>query len=193
MSDAVRLDTINEALTALRRGEFVIVVDDEDRENEGDFIMAAEKVTPEAINFVAKHGRGLVCLAGHRSERLRELDLQPMVDHNTARSARHFTVTVEARPRASPPASPLPTDRAPCRSSSIRMRAPADLVQPGHIFPLRGRARGRAAPRRPHRGRGRPVHRRGALPGGDPLRDHGRRRHHGPPAANCARSPTSSA
>ena len=63
MSDEIRLDTIDPALDALKRGEIVIVVDDEDRENEGDFIMAAEKVTPEAINFVAKHGRGLVCLA----------------------------------------------------------------------------------------------------------------------------------
>jgi GTP cyclohydrolase II len=96
MSDSgVRLDTIDEALAALGRGEIIIVVDDENRENEGDFIMAAEKVTPEAINFIAKYGRGLLCLAATR-ERIEELDIQPMVAKNTAPLGTSFTVSIDA-------------------------------------------------------------------------------------------------
>jgi len=131
---ADRLDSIEDALEAMRRGEMIIVVDDEDRENEGDFIMAAEKVTPEAVNFITKHGRGLICLAA-RGERLRELDLQPMVARNTAALGTNFTVSIDA-------ASGITTgisarDRArtvqvfidpDCRSD--------DLARPGHIFPL---------------------------------------------------------
>ena len=78
MLDQTTLDTIHDALAALRRGEPIIVVDDEDRENEGDFVIAAEKVTPDAINFLSKQGRGLVCLAATR-DRLRSLELQPYI------------------------------------------------------------------------------------------------------------------
>src|SRR6187549_3589480 len=87
---------VEDAVAAIRRGEMVIVVDDEDRENEGDLTMAAEKVTPEAINFMAKHGRGLICLP-MTGERLDELNIPLMVNQNTARLGTAFCVTVEAK------------------------------------------------------------------------------------------------
>jgi len=134
MSEDLRLDTIDEALAALRDGAFIIVVDDEDRENEGDFIMAAEKVTPEAINFVSKHGRGLVCLAA-TSQRMRQLDLHPMVEHNTAALATHFTVSVDAAQGTSTGISAH--DRARTVQVFLDPHArPEDLARPGHIFPL---------------------------------------------------------
>jgi 3,4-dihydroxy 2-butanone 4-phosphate synthase/GTP cyclohydrolase II len=134
MSDSIRLDGIDEALDALRRGELIIVVDDEDRENEGDFIMAAEMVTPAAINFVAKHGRGLVCLAATR-ERMRQLDLQPMVSRNTAALETHFTVSVDAAEGTSTGISAH--DRARTVQVFIDPRTgPDDLARPGHVFPL---------------------------------------------------------
>ncbi len=131
---ADRLDSIDDALEALRRGEMIIVVDDEDRENEGDFIMAAEKVTPEAVNFITKHGRGLICLAA-RGERLRELDLQPMVARNTAALGTNFTVSIDA-------ASGITTGiSARDRARTVQVfidpdSRPDDLARPGHIFPL---------------------------------------------------------
>ncbi|HOX25229.1 MAG TPA: bifunctional 3,4-dihydroxy-2-butanone-4-phosphate synthase/GTP cyclohydrolase II [Candidatus Krumholzibacteria bacterium] len=134
MKDEIRLDTIDDAIAALRRGEFVIVVDDEDRENEGDFVMAAEKVTPAAINFVAKHGRGLVCLAATRT-RMQQLDLQPMVARNTAALNTHFTVSVDAATGTTTGIS------APDRARTVQVfidprTRPEDLARPGHIFPL---------------------------------------------------------
>ena len=89
------IDSIDSALEALRRGEIIVVVDDEERENEGDFIVAAEKVTPQIVNFIARHGRGLVCLAA-TGERLDELDLHPMVSRNTAALGTRFTVSIDA-------------------------------------------------------------------------------------------------
>jgi len=134
MTDEIRLDTIDDALAALRRGELVIVVDDEDRENEGDFVMAAEKVTPAAINFVAKHGRGLVCLAATRT-RMQQLDLQPMVARNTAALSTHFTVSVDAAHGTTTGISAH--DRARTVQVFIDPRTrPEDLARPGHIFPL---------------------------------------------------------
>lgn len=134
MSEDIRLDSIDDALAALRRGELIIVVDDEDRENEGDFIMAAEKVTPESINFVSKHGRGLVCLAA-TGQRMRQLDLHPMVEHNTAALTTHFTVSVDAAEGTSTGIS------AHDRSRTVQVfldphARPEDLARPGHIFPL---------------------------------------------------------
>ncbi|MFO7654786.1 MAG: bifunctional 3,4-dihydroxy-2-butanone-4-phosphate synthase/GTP cyclohydrolase II [Candidatus Krumholzibacteriia bacterium] len=128
------LDTVDDALAALQRGEIIIVVDDEDRENEGDFVMAAEKVTPEAVNFIAKHGRGLVCLAA-TGERIRELELQPMVARNTASLGTHFTVSVDAATGVTTGIS------APDRARTVRVfidprTRPQDLARPGHIFPL---------------------------------------------------------
>jgi len=134
MSDDIRLDSIDETLAALRQGEIIIVVDDEDRENEGDFIMAAEKVTPEAINFVAKHGRGLVCLAATRT-RMQQLDLQPMVARNTAQLSTHFTVSVDAAEGTTTGISAH--DRARTVQVFIDPACrPDDLARPGHIFPL---------------------------------------------------------
>jgi len=134
MSEPIRLDSIDEALEAMRNGEFIIVVDDEDRENEGDFIMAAEAVTPEAINFVAKHGRGLVCLSATKT-RMQQLDLRPMVDNNTAQLATHFTVSVDAAEGTTTGIS------APDRARTVQVfidphARPEDLARPGHIFPL---------------------------------------------------------
>ena len=89
---------IEQAVEELRAGRFVVVVDDEDRENEGDLVIAAQRVTPEAINFMAREGRGLICLA-LSEERCRELDLPPMVEENTSNFGTAFTVSIEARGR----------------------------------------------------------------------------------------------
>jgi len=134
MSDDIRLDTIDEALEALKAGQLIIVVDDEDRENEGDFIMAADKVTPESINFVAKHGRGLICLAATQS-RMQQLDLQPMVARNTAALTTHFTVSIDAAEGTTTGISAA--DRARTVQVFIDPQTrPEDLARPGHIFPL---------------------------------------------------------
>ena len=101
--------TVEEAAERYRRGEFVIIVDDEDRENEGDLCIAAEKITPEAVNFMATHGRGLICLA-LTEERCAELQLPLMVEHNTSNYGTAFTVSIEARGRVTP-GSPPTTDR----------------------------------------------------------------------------------
>jgi 3,4-dihydroxy 2-butanone 4-phosphate synthase/GTP cyclohydrolase II len=128
------LNTIDEALTALKRGEIVVVVDDEDRENEGDFIVAADKVTPEAVNFIARHGRGLICLAA-TGERLRELDLEPMVARNTASLGTAFTVSIDAAEGITTGISAA--DRARTVEVFIDPATkPRDLARPGHIFPL---------------------------------------------------------
>src|SRR5512136_888984 len=95
MNQRANLDSIEDALAALRAGEIIIVVDDEDRENEGDFVMAADKVTPAGINFLSKHGRGLICLPATR-ERLDQLGLHQMVARNSAALGTSFTVSVDA-------------------------------------------------------------------------------------------------
>ncbi len=134
------LDSIDTALDRLRRGEIVIVVDDEDRENEGDLVLAAEKVTPEAINFFARHGRGLVCFST-TGERLRALDLGPMVERNTAALGTSFTVSVDAATGVGSGISAF--DRARTVRVLIDPAAtPADLVRPGHVFPLEARPGG---------------------------------------------------
>ena len=134
MSNDVRLDTIDEAVAAIRAGEIVVVVDDKDRENEGDFIMAAECVTPEAVNFISKIGRGLICVAV-TGERARELDLPPMVARNEARMTTHFTVSVDAAEGVTTGIS------AQDRARTVALLGDSgsgsrDLVRPGHIFPL---------------------------------------------------------
>ena len=134
MNDTPRMHTIEEALTALRNGEIIIVVDDEDRENEGDFIVAAEKVTRQNVNFIAKHGRGLICLSA-TGERLRELDIQPMVARNTASLGTNFTVSIDAATGVTTGISAA--DRARTVQVFIDPAAkPGDLARPGHIFPL---------------------------------------------------------
>ncbi len=135
-----QFNTIEEAIDAIRRGEIIIVVDDEDRENEGDFIMAAEKVTPEAINFMATHGRGLICVP-MTPDRLEELDLQPMVTENTAHLGTAFTVSVDAKQEVTTGISAQ--DRAKTIQVLIDPKTrPQDLARPGHIFPLRARRGG---------------------------------------------------
>ncbi len=129
------LDRVEDAIEAVRKGEMVIVVDDEARENEGDLIAAAEKVTPETINFMSKHGRGLICVS-LTEERLRELDIPQMVPRNTARLQTSFTVSVDAIRGTTTGISAH--DRALTIQALIDpATAPVDLARPGHIFPLR--------------------------------------------------------
>jgi 3,4-dihydroxy 2-butanone 4-phosphate synthase / GTP cyclohydrolase II len=140
MTDQVTLDSIPNALTALRRGEPIVVVDDEDRENEGDFIAAADKVTPETINFLSKHGRGLICLAA-TPDRLRQLELVPMVSNNTARLGTSFTASIDAAHGITTGISAH--DRA--RTVAVFLdpaSTPHDLARPGHVFPLEAQAGG---------------------------------------------------
>jgi 3,4-dihydroxy 2-butanone 4-phosphate synthase/GTP cyclohydrolase II len=133
----VGLSTIPEAIEDIRSGKFVIVVDDEDRENEGDLIIAAEKVTPEAINFMAVHGRGLICMSV-TGERLDELRIPMMVRDNTSKFTTAFTVSVEAKHGTSTGISAA--DRAKTVKTIIDPETrPEDLLMPGHMFPLRAR------------------------------------------------------
>jgi 3,4-dihydroxy 2-butanone 4-phosphate synthase/GTP cyclohydrolase II len=132
--------TVEEAADLYRRGQFVIIVDDEDRENEGDLCLAAEKVTPDAINFMAKHGRGLICLA-LTEERCKELDLPLMVEQNTSNYGTAFTVSIEARGKVTTGISAR--DRAETVRVAIDAKTrPHDLQRPGHVFPLRARRGG---------------------------------------------------
>jgi 3,4-dihydroxy 2-butanone 4-phosphate synthase/GTP cyclohydrolase II len=131
---------IEEAIQAISEGKMVILVDDEDRENEGDLCMAAEKITPEAINFMAKYGRGLICLA-MTPEKIDSLDLPPMVDNNQSPFGTGFTVSIEARCGVSTGISAH--DRATTILTAVADDCqPRDLVRPGHIFPLRAKAGG---------------------------------------------------
>ncbi len=131
---------IEEALEDIRQGKMVILVDDEGRENEGDLTMAAEKVTPEAINFMAKYGRGLICLS-LTEERLNELRVPMMVSDNTSRFQTAFTVSIDACKDVTTGISAA--DRACTVLTAIDDRTqPEDLVTPGHIFPLRAKKGG---------------------------------------------------
>ena len=134
------LAKVREAIDDIRKGRMLILVDDEDRENEGDFCFAAEHVTPEKINFMAKHGRGLVCLS-MTDERLHQLDFPMMVEKNTSRFETAFTVSVDASKGITTGIS------AYDRAHTIRLVAddkakPDDFVRPGHIFPLRAKPGG---------------------------------------------------
>jgi 3,4-dihydroxy 2-butanone 4-phosphate synthase/GTP cyclohydrolase II len=131
---------IEAAVAAIREGKMIIVVDDEDRENEGDLTIAAEKITPEAINFMAKYGRGLICMP-MTEDRLAELDLPQMVAMNTARLDTAFSVSIEAKAVTSTGISA--SDRAATVLAAIDPRTrPSDLARPGHMFPLRARTGG---------------------------------------------------
>ena len=134
--------SIEDAIAHFREGHMVIIADDEDRENEGDLAIAAEKVTPEAINFMARFGRGLVCLA-LTEERCRQLDLPLMVEANTNTSpfGTAFTVSIEARGKITTGISAA--DRAATILTAIAAETrPEDLLRPGHVFPLRARKGG---------------------------------------------------
>ena len=132
--------TIEEAIEDIRQGKMVILVDDEDRENEGDLTIAAEKVTPETINFMATHGRGLICLS-LTPDRVEALNLPPMAESNTSRFQTAFTVSVEARRGVTTGISAA--DRATTILTAVDDDTkPADLVRPGHVFPIRARKGG---------------------------------------------------
>jgi len=129
--------SIDQAIEDIREGRMVVVVDSPDRENEGDLVMAAQHVTPEAINFMATHGRGIICLS-LTPERIEELGLEQMARHNEAPLRTAFTVSIEARDGVSTGVSAA--DRAHTIQVAINPTAePGDLVQPGHVFPLRAR------------------------------------------------------
>ncbi len=134
------LSTIEEVVEDIRAGKLVIVVDDEDRENEGDLVIAAEKVTPEAINFMATHGRGLICMP-IIGKRLDELHIPMMVVNNTSQFTTAFTVSVEAKYGTSTGISAA--DRAKTVQTILNPKTqPDDMLMPGHIFPLRAREGG---------------------------------------------------
>jgi len=131
---------IPEIIEELQAGRMIILVDDEERENEGDLVVAAEKVTPEAINFMAKYGRGLICLA-LTPERLAELQIQPMTPVNTSRFSTAFHVSIEAASGVTTGISAY--DRARTIQVAVDPQSTArDLVQPGHVFPLQAREGG---------------------------------------------------
>jgi 3,4-dihydroxy 2-butanone 4-phosphate synthase/GTP cyclohydrolase II len=133
----VMLSSIEEAIEDIRKGKMIILVDDEDRENEGDLTLAAEKVTPEAINFMAKHGRGLVCLA-MTEERVESLKIPMMVNNNTSRFGTSFTVSIEAKHGVTTGISAY--DRATTIKTAIDpATGPDDIVMPGHVFPIKAR------------------------------------------------------
>ena len=136
-----KLDTIEEAIEEIRKGNFIIVVDDEDRENEGDLIIAAECITPEKINFMETHGRGLVC-APITTERCEELDLPMMVTNNTSVHATPFTVSIDLLTHGCTTGISA-YDRAQTILALTREETkPEDFGRPGHIFPLRAQTRG---------------------------------------------------
>jgi 3,4-dihydroxy 2-butanone 4-phosphate synthase / GTP cyclohydrolase II len=138
--DNESIDRIEQAVKQIRNGRMVILVDDEDRENEGDLVMAAELATPEAINFMARHGRGLICLS-LTPERCEQLDLPMMVQDNTSGFGTAFTVSIEASSGVTTGISAA--DRAHTVRVAVAPNAtPSDLSKPGHIFPLRSRAGG---------------------------------------------------
>jgi 3,4-dihydroxy 2-butanone 4-phosphate synthase/GTP cyclohydrolase II len=132
--------SVEDAIKTVKAGKLIIIVDDEDRENEGDLMVAAEKVTPDIINFMAKHGRGLVCLSLTK-ERARQLELPPMVSDNTAPFSTAFTVSIDAKHGTTTGISAY--DRAATVLAAIDPRTrPQDLARPGHIFPLEAKAGG---------------------------------------------------
>ncbi|WP_298185018.1 bifunctional 3,4-dihydroxy-2-butanone-4-phosphate synthase/GTP cyclohydrolase II [Acidiferrobacter sp.] len=134
------ISPISEIIDELKAGRMVVIMDDADRENEGDLLMAAEAVTPEAINFMVRHGRGLVCLT-LTPERCQRLGLEPMVKENGSRYATHFTASIEAAEGVTTGISAA--DRAATIHAAIAPQAKArDLVSPGHIFPIMARRGG---------------------------------------------------
>src|SRR4030042_460442 len=134
------VSTIEKAIDDIKAGRMVSLVDDENRENEGDLTLAAELVTPEAINFMARYGRGLICLS-LMEEQVKRLRLPMMVHENTATFGTAFTVSVDARQGVTTGISAA--DRAQTILAAIADNArPEDLVRPGHVFPLRARTGG---------------------------------------------------
>ena len=134
------LATIDEAVEDIRQGRMIIIVDDEDRENEGDLVCAAEKVTPEIINFMAVHGRGLICMP-ITEDRADELNLHPQTSDNTSSMGTAFTISIEAREGVTTGISAA--DRATTILTAVDPKTkPSDLARPGHVFPLRAKRGG---------------------------------------------------
>lgn len=140
-SSKIKLDSIEGAIEDIRNGKMIIVVDDEDRENEGDFIAAAEKVTPEMINFMAQHGRGLIC-APLIEERCDELDLNMMVNNNTVLHNTQFTVSVDLIGNGCTTGISAHDRAKTIYSLTQKETKPSDLGRPGHIFPLKAKEGG---------------------------------------------------
>ncbi len=137
-----KFNTIEEALEDIAQGKMVIVVDDPDRENEGDLVMAAEKVTPEAINFMAKYARGLICLT-LTPQRCDELDLYPMAVRNTDPKGTYFCVSIDAHPKYGTTTGISAFDRAITIRLAVSPDAkPSDFIRPGHVFPLKAKPGG---------------------------------------------------
>ena len=132
--------SVEDAMEDVLQGKMIVIVDDEDRENEGDLMIASEKVTPEAINFMAKYGRGLICLA-LTEDRTRQLGLSMMVEDNESTFETPFTVSIDAREGITTGISA--NDRSITIQTAINSQTEkSDLVKPGHIFPLRARTGG---------------------------------------------------
>jgi len=141
MNQEIKLNTIEEAIEDIKQGKIIIVVDDEDRENEGDFIAAAEKVTPEMINFMTQHGRGLLC-APLLEKRCKELGLDMMVENNTVLHHTQFTVSIDLKGEGCTTGISV-FDRAKTIKALVKPETkPEDFGRPGHIFPLRAKEGG---------------------------------------------------
>lgn len=141
MSTEIKLNTIEEALEDFRRGEFVIVVDDEDRENEGDFIIAAEKITPEKVNFMMTYGRGVLCVP-ITEDRAKELELEMQVPTNTSVHETPFTITVDRLGNGCTTGVSMYDRAQTILALADPATRPSDLARPGHICPLRARNKG---------------------------------------------------
>jgi len=141
MSDPIKLDSIESAIEDIRNGKIIIVVDDEDRENEGDFICAAERITPELINFMATHGRGLICTP-IEEKRAEELDLNLMVSSNTALHETAFTVSIDLIGQGCSTGISAYDRATGIRHITNPDARPSDYARPGHIFPLRAKPGG---------------------------------------------------
>jgi 3,4-dihydroxy 2-butanone 4-phosphate synthase/GTP cyclohydrolase II len=137
----IQLNTIDEAIEAFRKGELVIVIDDEDRENEGDFITSAELITPDKVNFMTKYGRGLIC-APLIEERCDELELELMVGKNTSLHATPFTISVDLLGQGCTTGISASDRAKTIKALSDPTTKPEDLGRPGHIFPLKAKERG---------------------------------------------------
>lgn len=141
MNNNIKLNTIEEAISDIRNGKFVIVVDDEDRENEGDLVIAAEAITPEKINFMETHARGLICVPMTK-ERCEELDLPMMVTHNTSSHATPFTVSVDLIGSGCTTGISAYDRAQTILALANPLTRPEDLGRPGHIFPLQSKDKG---------------------------------------------------
>ena len=141
MNDKIKLDTIAEAIEDIKNGKVIVVVDDEDRENEGDFVCAAESVTPEIINFMATHGRGLIC-APLNEDRCVELGLELMVGNNTAAFETPFTVSVDLIGHGCTTGISAHDRFKTIKALVDPETKPGELGKPGHIFPLKAKKEG---------------------------------------------------